>query len=81
MCLQKHITNLLVYKRVPIHRIVFFLILLIRLQYTEMLEIHELTTYSIDLFIRVTTQLTYEKSDTTLGYCIFDNEFFEKFDA
>ena len=79
--LQIHITNLLIYRAITIHRIEFFLILLIGFQYPEMLEIHELTTHSIDLFIRITTEFTYEKSSAIFGDRIFDDEFFEEFHA
>ena len=46
-----------------------------------MFEIHELTAYSIDLLIGITTELTDEKSGTIFYYRIFDDKFFEKFDA
>lgn len=79
--LQKHISYMLVDRTVAIHRVVFFLILLVGLEYSEMLEVHELTTDSIDLFIGVTTEFTDKKPDTTLRDSIFDHQFFEKLDA
>ena len=79
--LEIHISYLLIYETVPIHRIELFFILLIRLQYSEILEIHEFATYSIDLLVCIAAELTYEKSSTIFSYCIFDDEFFEELHA
>lgn len=72
---------MLVDRTVAIHRVVFFLILLVGLEYSEMFEIHEFTTDSIDLLIGITTEFTDKKPDTTLRDSIFDHQFFEKLDA
>ena len=79
--LEIHISYLLIDQTISIHRIEFLLVLFIRLQYTEILEIHELATYRIDLLICITTELPYEKSSTIFSYCIFDDEFFEELHA
>ncbi len=81
ICLQEHLTKIIVYEAIMIHLIIFFLILFIWLQYAECLEIHELTTYGIDLLINITTQFTDKKPCIRTGNNILNYEFFEKFDA
>ena len=55
--------------------------MLVGFQDSEVLEVHELTTDSIDLLIGITTKFTDKKTDAALRDSIFDNEFFQKLDA
>ena len=64
-----------------IHHVVFLLVLFIGFQDRECLEIHQLTSDGIDLFIRITTEFSDKKTDTRSSNDILDNELFEKFDA
>ena len=64
-----------------IHLVIFFLILLVGFEDAKSFEIHEFSSDGIYLLIDVTTKFTDKKTDTALRDSIFDNEFFQKFDA
>ena len=79
--LQEHLDNLSIDRASMIHHIVLFLVGFIGLEDPECFEIHELSSNCIDLLIRISTELTDKKPYARSGDRVFDDEFFEKFDA
>ena len=79
--LDEHLNQIWIDRTSMIHLVVFLFVLLVRLEDSKSLEIHQLSTYRIDLLIDITTELTDKKSSIRTGYHIFDNEFFEEFDS
>ena len=79
--LQKHLDNLSIDWTIMIHHIILLLILFIGLEDSECFEVHELSSNCIDLLIRISTEFTNKKPYARSGDCVFDDEFFEKFDT
>ncbi len=64
-----------------IHLVILLLVLFIRLENSESLQIHQLSSYSIDLLIDITAELSNKKTSIRPSDHIFDDEFFEEFDS